>query len=356
MPARSQSIRYADAGVDRTRADAVKDRIQKLARSTFTRQVLAGIGGFGALYALERRGRQPVLVSSVDGVGTKLKVAAQVGAYQVVGADIVHHCVNDIAVQGAAPLFFLDYIASSRLDPAALEQVLRGMIRACRALRVALIGGETAEMPGVYAPGEMDVVGCIVGVVERSKILPGRVRPGDRLIGLASTGLHTNGYSLARKLCFEVAGLAPRSHVPELHSTVAGALLQPHRCYYPVLKPLLEKGWLNAAAHITGGGLTENLPRVLPRNCAAEVHLDWWLVPPLFRWLERLGGVSAGEMLRTFNMGIGMVLVVSPRLQSKVERVLRRHRMKFHQIGEVVRLSRRGREGRQPVRYGGGWR
>ena len=356
MPARSQSIRYADAGVDRTRADAVKDRIQKLARSTFTRQVLSGIGGFGALYALERRGRQPVLVSSVDGVGTKLKVAAQMGAYQVVGADIVHHCVNDIAVQGAAPLFFLDYIASSRLDPAALEQVLRGMVRACRTLRVALVGGETAEMPGVYAPGEMDVVGCIVGVVERSKILPGRVRPGDRLLGLASTGLHTNGYSLARKLCFEVAGLAPRSHVPELHSTVAAALLQPHRCYYPVLKPLLEKGWLNAAAHITGGGLTENLPRVLPRNCAAEVYLDGWPVPPLFRWLERLGSVSAGEMLRTFNMGIGMVLVVSPRLQSKVERVLRRHRMKFHEIGEVVHKSHRGRAGRQSVRYGGGWR
>lgn len=344
------TIRYADAGVDRGRAEQAKQRIAELARRTFTRGVLAEIGSFGALYALERaRWRQPVLVTSVDGVGTKLKVAALTGRHEVVGADIVHHSVNDIAVQGAAPLFFLDYIASSRLDPAVLEQVFTGMTRACRALKVALIGGETAEMPGLYAPGDYDLVGFVLGVVERRKLLDGRrVRPGDRLLGLPSTGLHTNGYSLARKLLFDVAGLDVGARLPELEQTIGEALLQPHWCYYPLMKPLVEKDWLNAAAHITGGGLTENIPRVLPPGCGAEIRLGRWPVPPLFRLLERLGQLPADEMLRTFNMGIGMVLIVSARNLPKVEKRLRQQRAKFYDLGEVVR-------GARTVRYRGSW-
>jgi phosphoribosylformylglycinamidine cyclo-ligase len=343
------AIHYADAGVDRERARAVKQRIARLARSTFTRGVLGEIGRFGALYQLPRRWRRPVLVASVDGVGTKLKVAAQVGRHNTVGADLVHHCVNDIAVQGAAPLFFLDYVASGRLTPDLLEQVSSGMSRACRALRIALIGGETAEMPDVYAAGDYDLVGFVLGAVERDKILDGRrVRPGDRLIGLASTGLHTNGYSLARKLLFEVAGLSVDSRLPELKSTVGDELLKSHRCYYPAMKPLLERGRLTAAAHITGGGLTENVPRVLPRRCAVEIQLDRWPVPPLFRLLQRLGKLPTEEMLSTFNMGIGMVLFVPPRHTAGVERLLQRRRTAFFHIGEVVR-------GRPQVHYQGRW-
>lgn len=343
-------IRYADAGVDRSRSAEAKQRVARLARQTFTRGVLADIGGFGALFELERRRwRRPVFVASVDGVGTKLKVAALAGEYRGVAADLVHHCVNDIAVMGATPLFFLDYIASSRLEPPVLEQVFAGLARACRALGVALIGGETAEMPGVYSLGEHDLVGFILGVVERTKILDGRrVEEGHHLVGVASTGLHTNGYSLARKLLFEVAGLTVDSFLPELHKKLGSELLKPHWCYYPLMKPLLERDWLSAAAHITGGGLTENIPRVLPPGCAAEIHLDRWPVPPLFRILERLGSLPPDEMLRTFNMGIGMVLIVPPRHLAKVEAHLRRQRAACFPIGEVVR-------GRRQVRYRGRW-
>lgn len=346
----STTIRYADAGVDRGRAEQAKRRIARLARRTFTRGVLADIGAFGALFELDlRRNRRPVLVTSVDGVGTKLKVAALAGVHDGVAADLVHHCVNDIAVLGATPLFFLDYVAAGRLEPALLEQVFTGLSRACRALGVALIGGETAEMPDLYARGDYDLVGFILGAVDRKNILDGsRVCPGDRLLGLASTGLHTNGYSLARKLFFEVAGLTVDSYVPELKNKLGAELLKPHWCYYPLMKPLLERGWLAAAAHITGGGLTENVPRVLPAGCAAEIHLDHWPVPPLFRLLERLGHLPPDEMLRTFNMGIGMVLVVPSRQLKNVERHLRRRRARYHVIGEVVR-------GRPPVRYRGDW-
>ena len=344
-------IRYADAGVDRERSDAGKRNVARLARRTFTRGVLADIGAFGALFELDtRRWRRPVLVSSADGVGTKLKVAALAGRYDSVAADLVHHCVNDIAVLGATPLFFLDYVAAARLDAALLEQTFTGMSRACRALRVALIGGETAEMPGVYAPGEYDLVGFIVGVVDKKNILDARrVRLGDLLLGLPSTGLHTNGYSLARKLLFEVAGFGVNSFVPELGNRVGDELLKPHWCYYPVLKPLLQRGWLSAAAHITGGGITENLPRALPPGRAAEVRLDSWSLPPLFRLLERLGSLPTDEMLRTFNMGIGMVLVVPPRHRARVESSLRRAHLDFYRLGEVVR-------GRRQVCYRGSWR
>jgi phosphoribosylformylglycinamidine cyclo-ligase len=283
-------------------------------------------------------------------VGTKLKVAALAGRYDSVAADLVHHCVNDIAVLGAKPLFFLDYVAAARLEPSLLEQTFAGLSRACRALRIALVGGETAEMPGVYAPGEYDLVGFIVGVVEKSKILQAkRVHPGDVLLGLSSTGLHTNGYSLARKLLFEIAGFGVDSFVPELGNRVGEELLKPHWCYYPVVRPLVERGWLSGAAHITGGGISENLPRVLPSGCAAEIRLDAWPRPPLFRLLERLGNLPADEMLRTFNMGIGMILVVPARHQARAEAALRRSRSDFYRLGQVV-------QGRRQVQYRGSWR
>jgi phosphoribosylformylglycinamidine cyclo-ligase len=345
------AIRYADAGVDRRRAERAKQRIARLARSTFTRGVLSEIGRFAALFELDpRRWRRPVLLTSVDGVGTKLKVATLAGRHEGVGEDLVHHSVNDIAVHGATPLAFLDYVGSSRLDPRVLEQVFRGMSRACRRLGVALIGGETAELPGVYIGDGYELVGFILGVAERDRILDGRrVRRGDILLGLPSTGLHTNGYSLARKLLFDVGGYSVHDKPAELGTTVGDALLKVHRCYYPVIKPLLEKGWLSAAAHITGGGLTENIPRVLPGNCAVRVRLGSWPVPPLFRLLERLGKLPPDEMLRTFNLGIGMVLMVPRRRLADVQRFLKRRRESSFVIGEVVR-------GRPSVHYSGSWR
>ena len=347
MAAKIQTIRYEDAGVSRDRSAKVKRRIARLARRTFNSDVLAGIGGFGSLYRIGQRWKDPVLVSSADGVGTKIKLAAAAGRNDVPGIDIVHHCVNDIAVQGATPLFFLDYIAAAEIDPAVIEHVFRGLSRACKKNGLALIGGETAEMPGVYTPGDYDLVGFIVGAVERGKLLDGsRVRPGDRLLGLASTGLHTNGYSLARKLAFEVARVKLNSYIPELKATVADAFLKPHRSYWSVLQPLLEKGAVSALAHITGGGITENLPRVLPRNCCAKIDLASWRLPAVFGWLRGLGQLPGAEMLRTFNCGIGMILVVSQANQSKVEAELRRQRMKFWEIGEIVR-------GRRGVRYAG---
>lgn len=349
---KSRRVSYADAGVHLARARAVKQRIRNLARRTFTRGVLADVGSFGALYALNgRRWREPVLVSSVDGIGTKLKVAFLMNKHDTVGADLVHHCLNDIAVQGAQPLFFLDYIASGKLEPAVLARVVAGISRACRAAGVALIGGETAEMPGFYAPGEYDLVGFILGVVERKDLLDGsRVRAGDVLLGLASSGLHTNGYSLARKLLFEVAGFTARSYVHELRNRVGPELLKTHRCYYPAMKPLLKRGWLSAAAHITGGGLTENIPRVLPRNLAAEIHLDRWQLLPIFRLLQKLGRIPQEEMLRTFNLGIGMVLIVPPRRLARMEASLRRSRERFFRIGQVIRCA-----GSPRVVYQGDW-
>ena len=283
-------MRYADAGVDISRADRVKQRIRHLAGRTFTKGVLNGIGSFGALYALDRQAwRQPVLVSSADGVGTKLKIAFAMGVHSTVGADIVNHCVNDILTQGAQPLFFLDYFAMGKLDPAVAEQVIEGISRACKQAGCALIGGETAEMPGIYADGEYDLAGFIVGAVERDRVLDGSaVRAGDVLLGLPSSGLHTNGYSLARKIVFEVAGLKPGTYVHELHNKIGAELMQPHRCYWPMLKTIVSRGWVSALAHITGGGITGNLPRVLPRNVQAVVELGSWPVLPIFRYLAGL--------------------------------------------------------------------
>jgi phosphoribosylformylglycinamidine cyclo-ligase len=313
-------IDYRDAGVDIDAGNETVRRIRSLARSTFTPGVLSDIGSFGGLFALDReRYREPVLVSSADGVGTKLKIAFMTGRHDTVGADLVNHCVNDILVQGAQPLFFLDYLATGRLSPAVAEAVVGGVARACRENGCALIGGETAEMPGFYGDGEYDIAGFIVGVVEKSRLVDGRgIEPGDVLIGLPSTGLHTNGYSLARKICFEVAAWKPDTYMPELGSTVADALLTTHRSYLPMVDPLLERGLVKGLAHITGGGITENLPRILPEGCAAEVDLRAWQVPPLFRVLEQRGGIARDEMLRTFNMGIGLIVVCAA---SDAERV-----------------------------------
>jgi phosphoribosylformylglycinamidine cyclo-ligase len=305
---------YKASGVDIDAGNETVRRIRSLARGTFTPGVLSDIGSFGGLFRLDReRFEEPVLVSSADGVGTKLKLAFMTGRHDTIGADLVNHCVNDILVQGAEPLFFLDYLATGRLSPSVAEQVIAGVARACRENGCALIGGETAEMPGFYADGEYDIAGFIVGVVERARLVDGRaIVPGDVLIGLPSTGLHTNGYSLARRVCFEIARMTPDTHVPELGTTVGAALLATHRSYLGVVRPLLERGLVKGLAHITGGGITENLPRTLPEGCAAEVDLGSWSVPPIFRLLQQRGGIARDEMLRAFNMGVGMIVVCAP--------------------------------------------
>ena len=304
---------YKQSGVDIDAGNEVVRRIRGLARRTFTPGVLSELGSFGGLFRLGASGhRDPVLVSSADGVGTKLRVAFLSGIHDTVGADLVNHCVNDILVQGAEPLFFLDYLATGRLDPDVAVSVVEGLARACGENGCALLGGETAEMPGFYADGEYDVAGFIVGVVERERIVDGRgLRPGDVLIGLPSSGLHTNGYSLARRIVFDQLRLGVHDHVPELGATVADALLAPHRSYLPIVRPLLPSGAIKAMAHITGGGITDNLPRVLPEGAEALVRLGSWEVPAIFRWLQRGGQVPQEDMLRTFNMGVGLIVAVA---------------------------------------------
>jgi phosphoribosylformylglycinamidine cyclo-ligase len=304
---------YKASGVDIEAGSEVVRRIKGLARGTFTGGVLSEIGSFGGLFALDAvPGAATVLVASADGVGTKLKVAFLSGRHETIGEDLVNHCVNDILVQGADPLFFLDYFATGRLRPDVAVQVVEGLARACRANGCALLGGETAEMPGFYADGEYDLAGFIVGRVDRGRLIDGRrIVPGDALIGLPSSGLHTNGYSLARRIAFDLLGLTVDSYVPALGRTLGDAFLEPHRTYLPVLRPLLEASSIKGMAHITGGGLTDNVPRVLPGGCAARIERNAWSVPPLFAWLEQAGRVPADDAYRTFNMGIGMVLIVS---------------------------------------------
>ena len=301
-------VTYADAGVDISRANRTKQRIKYLAHKTFTRGVLSEIGGFGGLFAVDKtKYTDPVLVSSVDGVGTKLKIAFEMDLHSTVGADLVNHCVNDIAVQGAAPLFFMDYLATGKLEPTIAEKVVEGIADACKHNGCALIGGETAEMPGFYPDGEYDLAGFIVGVVEREKIITGKdVQIGDIILGLPSNGLHTNGYSLARKLLFEVARYSPETYVNEIKNKVGNELMRTHKSYWPIVKKLIDGQCVAALAHITGGGITENLPRVLPRGTAAAIELGSWPVLPLFEHLQVLGKVEQDEMLRTFNMGLGI--------------------------------------------------
>lgn len=346
-------MKYADAGVDPLRAAAAKQRIRRLARRTFTRGVLADLGTFGSRFRLDpKRWRAPVLVASADGVGTKLKIAFATGVHSTVGMDLVNHCVNDILTQGAEPLFFLDYLAMGRVDPHLVEPILAGVTRACRQAGVALVGGETAEMPGFYPPGEYDLAGFIVGAVERDRVLDGRaIRPGDLLLALPSSGLHTNGYSLARKLVFEQERLAPESYVAEVGGAIGVELLKPHRCYWPRLRTIVARRWCRTMAHITGGGISGNLPRVLPPSTQAVVELGTWPVPPIFRYLRRLGRIEQDEMLRTFNCGIGMILVVAPRHLPAVEAEGKRRREKLYRIGQIER----SRAARPRVVYTGRW-
>ncbi len=330
---------YRTSGVDIDAGNETVRRIRGLARSTFTPGVLSDIGSFGGLFRFDQgRLRDPVLVSSADGVGTKLKVAFMAGRHDTVGLDLVNHCVNDILVQGAEPLFFLDYLATGRLSPSVAEAIVGGMASACRESNCALLGGETAEMPGFYADGEYDLAGFIVGVVEKERIISGRtVVPGDTLVGVPSSGLHTNGYSLARRIAFDRLKLRIDSYVPELGRTVGEAFLEPHRSYLSMIRPILEHGSVKAMAHITGGGITDNLPRVLPHGIAAVVDCSAWEVPPLFQWLRRSGEVPPEDMMRTFNVGIGLILIVPrERAEQTMEELAARGGRDARVIGEVV--------------------
>jgi phosphoribosylformylglycinamidine cyclo-ligase len=328
---------YREAGVDISAADAAKSRVKGLARATFNAQVLTEIGSFGGMFRPDlSRYREPVLVASTDGVGTKIKVAILAGVHDTVGYDLVAHCVDDILVQGAAPLFFLDYVALGKMDPGKVEQIVAGLSRACSELGCPLIGGETAEMPGTYAEDDYDLAGFIVGVVEREKALPRGVGEGDVLLGLPSSGLHTNGYSLARKVLLETLGHRVDTHLPELGTTVGRALLAPHRSYLAALEPLLERDKVRALAHITGGGFPGNIPRVLPEGLGAQLRRGSWEVPPLFRLIQKGGDVPDEEMVRTFNMGIGMVVVVAPGELHDVEHSLERRGEPSFVIGRVV--------------------
>jgi phosphoribosylformylglycinamidine cyclo-ligase len=331
-------VDYRQAGVDIDAAEDAKSRIKRLARGTFSPAVLSSIGSFGSLFAFDVAAyEEPLLVASTDGVGTKIQVARQARRHDTVGYDLVAHCVNDILVQGAAPLFFLDYIALGRMEPALVEEIVAGFARACREFGCPLVGGETAEMPGTYAPGDYDLAGFIVGVVERRRVLTGaRIRAGDLLVGLPSAGLHTNGYSLARKVLFERCGYTVDSPLGATGRTLGEALLAPHLSYLAALQPLLERDKIAALCHITGGGYQGNLPRVLPAGSGVAIRSGSWPVPPIFAAIQQGGAVADDEMYRTFNMGIGMIAFVSPGDLHDVEHSLERRGEESHVIGSVV--------------------
>jgi phosphoribosylformylglycinamidine cyclo-ligase len=336
MPVRPR-ITYKKAGVDIDEADRAVSLIRKLARKTFTPGVLTDIGSFGGGYLLKGY-REPVLVSSADGVGTKIKLAFLTGQHSTVGEDLVNHCVNDIAVQGAAPLYFLDYFSVGKLDARVAAQIVEGIARGCRANGCALIGGETAEMPGLYAKGEYDLAGFITGVVERKRMITGaRIKAGDIVLGLPSTGLHTNGYSLARKLLFEVAGHTADTELKELSGSIAEELLKIHRSYLKPLQALHDAGLLKGAAHITGGGITENVPRILPKGLGVRIQTGSWPVLPIFDLLRRVGRIPVDDWRRTFNLGIGMIVVVSRRGFIPAGEVLTALREPWYRIGQVTR-------------------
>ncbi|HEY3158803.1 MAG TPA: phosphoribosylformylglycinamidine cyclo-ligase [Vicinamibacterales bacterium] len=330
---------YKASGVDIDAGNETVRRIRGLARSTFTSGVLSEIGSFGGLFRLQPgQYRDPVLVASADGVGTKLKVAFLAQRHDTIGRDLVNHCINDILVQGAEPLFFLDYLATGQLSPSVAESIVGGIACACRESGCALLGGETAEMPGFYRDGEYDVAGFIVGAVDRPHLITGRtIAVGDVLVGVPSSGLHTNGYSLARRVVFDRLRLDVDSHVPELSRTVGDALLEPHRSYLPIIKPMLDGGRIKGMAHITGGGITDNLPRVLPHGTAAVVDTSAWEVPAIFTWLQRGGDIPRNDMLRTFNMGIGLIIVTGrDHAEALIDELAARGGRDAQVIGEIV--------------------
>lgn len=312
---------YKAAGVDIDAGNEAVKRIKSLVRETYNQQVLGDLGSFGGLYSFPASEYQnPVLVSSTDGVGTKLKIAFALNQYHTVGYDLVNHCVNDILVQGAKPLFFLDYIGAGSVEPATIEAIVSGLARGCRENSCVLIGGETAEMPGIYSQGEFDLVGTIVGVAERDKVLTGaNIKPGDPVLGLPSLGLHTNGYSLARKICFDSLGLKPTDTVSEVTGSIGEELLAPHRSYFQEVYPLIEAGLVKGLAHITGGGFYDNIPRILPSGCGVQINKGAWPVLPIFKFLQAKGNVPDAQAYRVFNMGIGMVLVCSPENLDRVK-------------------------------------
>jgi phosphoribosylformylglycinamidine cyclo-ligase len=332
---------YAAAGVNIDAGNEAVMRMKEHVRSTFTANVLADVGSFGGMFLLDKNAvSEPVLVSSIDGVGTKLKIAQMVGRHDTIGRDLVWHCVNDILVQGARPLFFLDYFGTGRLEPQVAADVVKGLAEGCRAVGCALVGGETAEMPGMYQDGEYDLAGCIVGLVERGRIIDGsRVAPGDALIGLASEGLHTNGYSLARHVLFDRAGLTVERFMPEFGKTLGEELLAPHRCYANAVLPLLDQFDIHAMAHITGGGFYDNIPRVLPADCQALVERRTWTPPRIFTLIQELGAVPEIEMFRTLNMGIGMVLIVPAEQAPYIAERLNQAGEQAALIGSVVKGS-----------------
>ncbi len=334
----SKSISYSDAGVDIDAATRATDKIKDLARRTFNERTLSEIGSFGGMFDGAFPGlTQPVLVASADGVGTKLKIAFATGVHNTIGRDLVNHCVNDILVQGARPLFFLDYIATGKLSPEVVASIVEGITNGCRENGCVLLGGETAEMPGFYQDGEYDVAGFIVGVVDRARIIDGKtIAPGDVLLALPAAGLHTNGYSLARKLFFEVAGYQPDTHLPELGMTAGEALLLPHVSYLKPLEDLLDKNVIKGLAHITGGGLTDNIPRILPEGTAVRIERGSWPILPLFELLHRLGNVSDPELYRTFNMGVGMVIICAAEDAERIEAHLRERGEACYRIGDVI--------------------
>jgi phosphoribosylformylglycinamidine cyclo-ligase len=334
-----KTVSYKDAGVDITKGNALKKEIKKIVRATFQKEVLTDIGGFGGLYAFDTKAyTEPVLVSSADGVGTKLKIACMMDRHDTVGIDIVSHCANDIVVQGARALFFLDYIGTGKLQPRQYRELISGLAAGCRQVGCSLIGGETAEMPGMYKPGEYDLVGTIIGAVDRSKIVDGsKIRPGDIVIGLPSNGLHTNGYSLARKLFFEIKKYTVSTRIAELGMTLGEALLKPHRDYSRIVLKLLEKYAINGIAHITGGGLIDNIPRILPDTVDVVIRKGAWDVLPIFRIMERAGNIPERELYRTFNMGIGMVLIVPKSAAGRILTALEGMKENARVIGEIVK-------------------
>jgi len=338
----TKPISYADAGVDIDAATRATDRIKQLAKQTFNARTLSEIGSFGGMFdGAFPKLSQPVLVASADGVGTKLKIAFLAGVHNTIGRDLVNHCVNDILVQGARPLFFLDYIATGKLLPDVVASIVEGIAQGSHENSCVLLGGETAEMPDFYAAGEYDVAGFIVGVVDKGKIIDGKqIAAGDILLALPSVGLHTNGYSLARKLFFEVAGYDVNTHVAELGMTVGEALLQPHVSYLKPLDGLLDSGMIKGLAHITGGGLTDNIPRILPERTAVEIKKGSWPILPVFQIIQQIGNVAEAEMYRTFNMGVGMVIVASQSDADAVKSHLKQRDEQVFEIGRVVEGQR----------------